>query len=160
MPSIETKYFGTMPCDEESCFDFPSGIPAFEEERRFLRIESPAHHPLLFLQSTTTPALCFIAMAVVAAVPDYRLSVSPEDLAALDLPAVRQPRIGSEVLVLTLLSIRENALVTVNLLAPLVINLANRKALQAIRHDSIYSHEQPLPALSALTRQNPKAYAC
>jgi flagellar assembly factor FliW len=94
MPTIETKYFGTVPCDEESFVDFPSGIPAFEDQRRFLRIERPAYHPLLFLQSAATPSLCFIAMAVLAAAPDYRLSVSPEDLAALDLPAGRQPRIG------------------------------------------------------------------
>jgi len=160
MPTIETKYFGTVACDEESCFDFPFGIPAFEEERRFLRIESPAYHPLLFLQSATTPALCFIAMAALAAAPDYELSVSPDDRAALDLPAGRQPHIGSEVMVLTLLSMRENAPATVNLLAPLVINLANRKALQAIRHDNLYSHEQPLAVLISCTQQNPKAHSC
>jgi len=160
MPTLETKYFGTMPCDEASCFDFPSGIPAFEEERRFLRIESPAHQPLLFLQSATTPALCFIAMAALAADPDYKLSMSPEDLAALDLPAGRQPRIGSEVMVLTLLSIRENAPATANLLAPIVINVANRRALQAIRHDNLYSHEQPVAALTPLTRRKPEACPC
>jgi flagellar assembly factor FliW len=160
MPTIETKYFGTVPCGEESCFDFPFGIPAFENERSFLRLESPAHYPLLFLQSVTTPALCFIALAVLAAAPDYQLAVSPEDLAALDLPAGRQPRIGSEVMVVTLLSIRENAPATANLLAPIVINMANRKALQAIRPDSLYSHEHPLAALTMPTPRKPEACPC
>ncbi|MGA2597191.1 MAG: flagellar assembly protein FliW [Bryobacteraceae bacterium] len=160
MPTIETKYFGTMPCGEESCFDFPSGIPAFEDERRFLRLEDPAYHPLLFLQSTTTPALCFIAMEALAADPDYKLSVIPEDLAALDLPAGRQPRIGSEVLVLALLSIRENAPATANLLAPIVINVATRQALQAIRHDNLYSYEQSVAALTPLTRRKPEECPC
>jgi flagellar assembly factor FliW len=160
MPTIETKYFGTVPCDEESCFDFPFGIPAFEEERRYLHLDSPAYHPLVFLQSTTTPALCFIAMAVLAAAPDYQLSVCSEDLAALDLPAGRQPRIGSEVMVFTLLSVRENAPATANLLAPIVINMANRKALQAIRHDSLYSHEHPLASLAMLTPRKKEACPC
>jgi len=160
MPTIETKYFGTMPCDEESFFDFPSGIPAFEDQRRFLRIERPAYHPLLFLQSAATPSLCFIAMAVLAAAPDYMLSVSPEDLAALDLPAGRQPRIGAEVMVLTLLSIRENAPTTANLLAPIVINMSNRKAVQAIRHDNLYSHEQPVAVLTPRARRTPETCPC
>lgn len=146
MPTIDTKYFGAMSFDEESCFEFPSGLPAFEEEHRFLPLEIPDHKPLLFLQSTSTPSLCFIALPVLVADPGYKLAVSPDDLEALELAVGRQPRIGSEVLVLTLLSIRENAPATANLLAPVVINLATRRAIQAIRLDRTYSHEQPLAA--------------
>lgn len=146
MPTIETKYFGAMPFNDESCFEFPGGLPAFEEERRFLPLETPAHKPLLFLQSATTPSLCFIAVPVLVADPQYDLAVSFEDLEALELSVDRQPKIGSEVLVLTLLSIGENAPTTANLLAPVVINLATRRGLQAIRYDRAYSHEQPLAA--------------
>jgi flagellar assembly factor FliW len=147
MPTIDTKYFGAIPYEEDSCFEFPWGLPAFEEERRFLPLEIPDHKPLLFLQSTITPSLCFIALPVLVADSGYRLEVSADDLAALNLASDRQPEIGSEVLVLALLSIRENAPATANLLAPLVINLAKRHGLQAIRYDAIYSHEQPLGAL-------------
>jgi len=149
MPTIETKYFGTMPFEGDSCFEFPWGLPAFEEERCFLPLKIPAHEPLLFLQSTTTPSLCFIALPVLVADPDYKLAVSVEDLEALELNSAQQPEIGSGALVLTLLSIRENAPATANLLAPVVINLANRRALQAIRNDRAYSHEHPL----ALTKK-------
>lgn len=93
-------------------------------------------------------SLCFIALAVLDVDPDYKLAVSPEDLEALELPTERQPLIGSEVLVLTLLSIRDVGPATANLLAPLVINLANRRGLQAIRRDNLYSHEQALVAMS------------
>lgn len=151
MPTIDTKYFGALAFEEASCFEFYWGLPAFEQERRFLPLEIPGHKPLLFLQSTRTPALCFLALPVLAADPQYRLAVSPEDLAALELAADRQPQIGAEVLVLALLSIREEAPATANLLAPVVVNLANRRALQAIRSDRLYSHEQPLPAPPAST---------
>jgi flagellar assembly factor FliW len=144
MPTIDTKYFGAMPFDKESCFEFPWGLPAFEEERSFLPLTIPDHQPLFFLQSTTTPSLCFIALPVLVADPEYKLEASPEDLQALGLTTSRQPDAGTEVLVLTLLSIHENAPATANLLAPVVINLANRRALQAIRNDSEYSHEHPL----------------
>lgn len=144
MHNIETKYFGPMLFDENVCFHFPWGLPAFEAECCFLPLETPAHKPLLFLQSSTTPSLCFVALPVLVADPEYKLAVSAEDLEALQLPAGRQPRIGSEVLVLALLSIRENAPATANLLAPVVVNLATRRALQAVRMDAKYSHECPL----------------
>lgn len=144
MSNIDTKYFGVMPCNDGACFETPCGLPAFEEQRRFLPLALPDHQPLLFLQSATTPELCFIALPVLVADPAYRLAISAEDLAELDLPLSRQPEIGSEVLVLALLSVRENAPATANLLAPLVVNLANRRAVQAIRHDQLYSHEHPL----------------
>ena len=146
MPTVDTKYFGAMPYQEESCYAFPWGLPAFEEERVFLPLEMPGHKPLVFLQSTVTAALCFIALPVLMADPGYELAVSPDDLAALSLTMDRQPVCGSEVLVLTLLSIHEGAPATANLLAPVVVNLANRRALQAVRYDNLYSHAQPLPS--------------
>ncbi len=146
MPNVETKYFGTMPFDEESSFEFPWGLPAFEEERRFLPLQMPGYKPLVFLQSTANSGLCFVAIPVLVAEPEYELAVSPEDLRALGLDPGRQPRIGSEVLVLALLSMREEAPTTANLLAPVIVNLATRQALQAIRHDAVYSHAQPLAA--------------
>ncbi len=144
MPTIETKYFGPMTFEEQACLDFPSGLPAFERERRFLVIEKADYRPLVFVQSAATPSLCFVALPILAADPAYRLAVNAEDLESLGLAAGRQPRIGSEAVVLTLLSIREDAATTANLMAPLVINLANRRALQAIRCDAVYSHEQML----------------
>ena len=144
MATIETKYFGSMPFEREACFEFPWGLPAFEEERQFLPLQTAAHGPLLFLQSTGTPSLCFIALPVLVVDPEYKLSVSADDLEALGLRPSRQPWIGSEVLVLALLSIHEQAPPTANLLAPVVVNLADRRALQAIRCDRVYSHEQPL----------------
>ncbi len=92
-----------MTFEERSCFDFPCGLPAFEGERRFLLIEKKDYRPLVFVQSAETPSLCFVALPILAADPSYRLAVSREDLESLGFAAGRQPRIGSEALVLTLL---------------------------------------------------------
>ena len=144
MTTIETKYFGPMTYDDASCFEFPWGLPAFESECRFLPIEMPGHQPLVFLQSVVTVSLCFIALPVLAADGEYELAVSAGDLRDLELDDQRQPAIGSEVLVLALLSIHDDGPATANLLAPVVINLANRWALQAIRGDTVYSYAQPI----------------
>ena len=47
--------------------------------------------------------------------PEYCLALAAEDLAVLGLEGDRQPRIGKDVLVLALLSVRDGFPVTANL---------------------------------------------
>ncbi len=144
MAQVETEYFGRMTYREESVFDFPAGLPAFLNEKRFVPIESPQHSPLLFLQSMIQPALCFLALPIQVVDAEYRLSVSREDLVSLDLSPDRQPLLESEVAVLVLLSLHDGLSTTANLMAPIVVNLKTRRGLQAIRQDSVYSHQHPI----------------
>jgi flagellar assembly factor FliW len=144
MPLVDTKYFGTLPYQEESVFDFPLGLPSFENEKRFVPIELPEHAPLLFLQSLEQTELCFLAFPILVVDSAYRLTVSPEDLAALELDTQRQPLLASEVLVLALVSLHDGFSATANLMAPIVVNLRTRRALQAIREDTAYSHQHPI----------------
>lgn len=141
MPSVDTKYFGTLSYREEAVFEFPYGLPAFEEETRFVLIELPEHAPLVFLQSLAQPALCFLAFPILVAAPDYRLAISAEDLGALELDPGRQPELGRDVLVLALVSLHDGFAATANLMAPIVVNLKTRRGLQAIRQDKLYSHQ-------------------
>lgn len=144
MPLVDTKYFGTLPYREESVFDFPLGLPSFEDEKRFVPIELPEHAPLLFLQSLNQPELCFLTFPILVVDRDYRLAVSPEDLAALDLDPGRQPVLGSEALVLALVSMHDGFSATANLMAPVVVNIKTRRAVQAIREDATYSYQHPV----------------
>ena len=148
MPFAKTKYFGSVTYTPESVFDFPFGLPAFDHEKRFLLIESREHAPLVFLQSLENAGLCFLAFPIFVVQREYQLAISAEDLQALELDAGRQPELGAEVLVLALLSLHDGNSPTANLMAPVVINLKTRRALQAIRHDSVYSHEHPVAPLS------------
>jgi len=144
MPLVDTKYFGALPYSGESVFDFPLGLPAFEAECSFVPIELPEHAPLVFLQSLTNPELCFLALPVQVVDREYRLRIAGEDLAALGLDPHHQPALGADVLVLTLISLRDSFSGTANLMAPIVVNLKNRRAVQAIRDDRAYSHQHPL----------------
>jgi len=108
--------------------------------RRFLPIEIPEIRPLVFLQSLFTPNLCFLSLPVLVVDPGYRLAMSPEDVEAIGLPAERAPRIGEDVLCLTLLTVQEKQPTTANLLAPVVVSLRDRRAVQAISADPAYSH--------------------
>ena len=144
MPSIETKYFGTLPYGDTSVFDFAQGLPAYENEKRFVLIEVPDQSPLLFLQSMATASLCFVAFPILVVDEKYELAIAKEDLEELGLDVQRQPALSEEVMVLALISSHGKFLATANLMAPVVLNVKTRRGLQAIRRDSRYSHAQPI----------------
>jgi flagellar assembly factor FliW len=144
MPTFSSSRFGSIQYKDDTTFQFPFGLPGFEQERRFVAIEHAASRPIVFLQSLTRPELCFITLPVLVVKPDYRLAVSPEDLRALALSGDRQPEIGTEVLCLAVVSVAEGRLPTANLLAPVVVNLKTHLGLQAIQEESAYSHQHPL----------------
>jgi flagellar assembly factor FliW len=143
MPIIETQYFGKISFEPASALEFPRGLPGFESRRSFVAVTFPASEPLIYLQSLEDPGLCFITMPLLAVDPRYRLSVSKEDLGVLGLPVALQPRVGEDVLCLTVLSMREEG-PTANLLAPIVVNLRNRRGVQAIAPEGGYSHQYEL----------------
>jgi flagellar assembly factor FliW len=143
MPETETTNFGTISFARESVFEFPHGLPGFEERRKFLPVQNPLTAPILFLQSLEDPALCFTTLPIWVVDPHYRLHVTEQDLEILGFSADRQPRIGDEVLCLAVLSVRKTG-TTANLLAPLVVNLKSYQAVQAVSPESGYSHQHPL----------------
>ena len=144
MPDCQTRYFAVMEYSEESIIRVPNGLPGFEEEREFILIDDPPHRPLLFFQSLQTPRLCFPALPVLSIDGSYRLAVSPEDLALLELDASRQPKIGGEVMCLSFIAAGGHRTLTANLLSPIVINARTRVAVQAIQMGCHYSHRHPL----------------
>jgi len=150
MSVLETINFGPIAFERESILEFPRGLPGFEECRQFVAVQVPGTEPLVFLQSLEQARLCFTTMPVQSVDEDYRLRVTDEDLALVELPAGRHPNIGQDVLCLAVLSLRETG-PTANLLAPLVVNLTNRKGVQAVAPESDYSHQHPLLAQEAAT---------
>jgi flagellar assembly factor FliW len=144
MPRLQTIHFGTITYRESAVLEFPYGLPAFEQERRFLPIEQPSTAPVIFLQSLSHPELVFITLPVLLVDPAYRLMLSLEDLEALALAIDRQPQIGKDVLCLAIVTVTEHKTPTANLMAPVVVNLKTRCALQAIQAEAGYSHQHPL----------------
>jgi flagellar assembly factor FliW len=143
MPSFETKNLGLIFYEPSSVLEFPRGVPGFEELRLFLLLQFDDSKPLVFVQSLDDPSLCFVTLPVLAADPQYRLQMSREDREQVGLPLTSALRIGQDVLCLTVLSLKESG-PTANLLAPLVVNISNLKAVQAIATDSDYSHQHEL----------------
>jgi flagellar assembly factor FliW len=148
MHAFETKLLGEINYDDDAVIEFPHGLPGFDEFRHFVAVTLEHTNPLVFLQSVEDADLCFTTMPVLSVDPRYRLSLSGEDRDLVDLPATRQPVIGREVVALAVLSIRETG-TTANLLAPVVVNPRNLKAVQAVAQESGYSHQYALSAIDS-----------
>jgi len=130
--------------DESAVLTFPLGLPGFEGATRFVLQEPAEYAPVVSLQSTDFD-LNFLAVPVSALDTAYSLAVNEDDLRRLGLPVESQPEPGRDVLCLALLCAPRNGPATANLLAPVVVNRHTRVAVQAVRSDTRYSHQHPLP---------------
>jgi len=144
MNTCLTRYFDAIEYAPESVIHFPAGLPGFEQERDFVIVEQPAHRPLLFLQSLAKRELCFLMLPVLTVDAEYRLRMRPEDVELIGFRGRRQPRIGRDVFCGVFLTAIPDETPTANLLAPIVINLQTRIAVQAVRPEPAYSHCHPL----------------
>jgi flagellar assembly factor FliW len=143
---IETKYFGSIDCSEQDVIRFEEGVPGFETCRDFVCVEQDGTRPLIYLQSAERPDLCFLTLPILAVCPNYEVTIPPEDLGKLGLSADRRPQIGSDIACLAIVAASPGAEPTVNLLAPVVINLQQHLGLQVIQFESDYSHQHRLGA--------------
>lgn len=143
--TFASRQFGMIEYTPDAVVEFPEGIPAFENENRFVLIEQPESAPLIFLQSLSNPDLSFASLPVNCVDPDYRLNLTPEDFQFLGSSAKEE-----EVLCLVILTVDKSS-PTVNLMAPIVIHRQTRRARQIIQFDSGYSFRHPLPVTAVET---------
>lgn len=135
MPRVLTEQFGELEYSDDAALLFPRGLPGFEATRRFVLLEDAGMAPLVRLQSLEIGSLCFLALPVRSIDPGYETALSKED---------REVVGRGETLELALLSAGENGSLSANLLAPIVIDLATRRGVQAVRDDLRYSHRHEL----------------
>ncbi len=138
MPSILTEQFGELHYEERATLVFPKGLPGFEHCRHFVLLDNPELAPLVHLQSLETGDLCFLALPVRSIDPGYETVLSADDRDALGAGT------QTETLDLALLSATGDGNLSANLLAPVVIDLATQRGVQAVRFDSKYSHRHAL----------------
>jgi flagellar assembly factor FliW len=138
MLSVESRLFGTLHVAPEACIRFPRGIPGFWEERDFVLLPAGADG-LFWLQSLRQPALAFFAADPFMFVPEYA-PVLPSDLEGKDIA----------ILALVTLPRGRGGRCTVNLKAPIVIDLRSSLARQEILEDDTWPLAKPVDLRAAL----------
>lgn len=131
---IESTRLGQLEVAEEQLFSFPHGIPGFPDEKTFAYVLHDAESPFCFLQSTIEANLTFLLVDPFAFLKDYEFVLEDEVAKELDLSLENLPQ------VFLIANAKERlADMTVNLLAPIVINGVNRTGRQVILDKPEYS---------------------
>ncbi len=140
MRKVSTDRFGELEIDEKRIVTFAEGIPAFETEHEFIVLPYDEESPYYFMQSLTKPGLAFLLTIPELFFADYSAEI---DDATIEELGIEDPE---KVLVYTLITIPNGSVryMTANLLAPIVINVANMKAKQIVMDKSNYTTKHRL----------------
>lgn len=128
---IQTSRFGEVDIDDGDVIDFDLGPLGFEDKHQWVLIENGL---LGWLQSAEDPGLAFVVGNPFDFYSDYEFVVGDKDLEPLQIDSEK------DVSVLSIISVPpkvEN--MTINLLAPIVINVRDRRAKQVILNNNKYS---------------------
>ncbi len=144
-----SEYFGTLNLEKAAILSFPQGLPGFEKERQFAAVQIPGQHPLIYLQSVTTPGLCLLTFPVRTIDSNYCFEISLEERDVLQLSRADLPEYADSLLALAIVAVEPETGATANLAAPLIVNLQNNLALQSLQADTALPYSYPLTAIAS-----------
>jgi flagellar assembly factor FliW len=130
--------FGEFEADSRNLLSFPSGLPGFEQCRRFVLLSSIEAAPLQVLMSVDGSPASFLTLDPRLVLPEYRCQLSASDKERLGA------RDGDPLLWLVLLTIDDRGAAFANLRAPIVINPADMVGYQVVPQDSLYPMRHPV----------------
>lgn len=133
---IKTRFFGEVEINEDKVITFESGIPGFENLHRFLFMTSPKEgSPFCWLQSIEDTDTVFTIMDVFRILPNYNPVVDVDSMK--DLGEFQELEDDIAIYNITCIP-KDFKETTVNLKAPIVINLNTNKAKQIICNNDEY----------------------
>ena len=127
---ILTTRFGVLEIEAEDLISFPSGLLGLETCRQWVLLADAQNDALGWLQSASRPDVAFAVVSPRRFVPTYQLRVSRGDLAPLELKRVGDAH------VLVIVGKNDRA-ITLNLKAPLVINLDRHIGRQVVSNGDL-----------------------
>ncbi|GAK11638.1 flagellar assembly protein FliW [Geomicrobium sp. JCM 19039] len=138
---VSTKYFGEVESNLTEVIQFPYGLPGFEREKQFILLPfgTDTDSPFHVLQSITRAEVAFIVADVFQFFPEYEVEISESDVLALELENEYRTALWG------LITIKEPfAESTMNLVAPVVINVDKKLAKQSFKDQTTYTRKERL----------------
>jgi len=127
---IRSTRFGSIAAEPGDILHFPEGLVGFADCRDWVLLADGQNDALAWLQSVDRPELSLAVVSPRRFVPGYQMRVARGELEPLKLDRLR----GARVLVIVG---KTNRAVTLNLKAPLVINLDRRLGRQVIANGQL-----------------------
>ena len=122
---VMTTRFGNVPIEPSDVLRFEQGLIGMETCREWVLLADNSNAGLAWLQSLERPEIALAVVSPRRFVSDYQVRVSSRDLAPLGPPSAKS------IQVLSILNRHEDTL-TLNLKAPIVINLSTNRGRQVV----------------------------
>jgi flagellar assembly factor FliW len=138
--TIVTSRFGEVTFAASDVIEFPWGLPGFADLRRFLALSLAEQPNFVWLQCLDDPKIALPAADPWQIFPDYEPRMPAYATEALDLHNAEDFTILCVVVVT-----KDAEDMTMNLMAPIIVNLKTRRARQVMLENSPYSVRTPIP---------------
>ncbi len=136
---IQSKVLGKIEYTQDSVIHFDEGLIGIPEKKQFLLIEKEDFLPFCYLQSVDDPSFVLIVINPLMVEKDYKFDIYKEDLKTLKITDENDFSLFA--IVIFAQRIED---ITLNLRAPIVINVHHKQALQVILQNEDYTVEEPL----------------
>ena len=140
---INTTRFGRIDVDAGDVLHFASGLPGLEDCRDWALLADAGNDALGWLQSMSRGDVALAVVSPRRFVPDYQVRIPRSELVPLDIVDIR----AAQVVVVVG---RTGTTLTLNLKAPIVINLETRTGRQVVASGELplqYELSQERPPL-------------
>jgi flagellar assembly factor FliW len=142
---INTTRFGRIDVDSADLLNFQSGLPGLEQCREWALLADAENDALGWLQSTTRDDVAIAVVSPRRFVPQYQVRIPRSELTPLRLHDIRQAQ-------LVVVVSKNSKGLTLNLKAPIVINLEDRTGRQVVASGDLSLHQQLDHTLATLKK--------
>ena len=148
---IQTTRFGQVQFQSEDLLTFSEGILGFADLKKFVLLDDPNDDIFAWLQSCDEPAIAFPVLEPELFSENYKVTLAKSDLEALKLQSSQGARL------FCIITIPDDPTqMTANMKAPIVINVAEKKARQCVLQDNNLAIREPIfSKLQQRVVQNP-----
>jgi len=133
--NITGTRFGNIEYTVEELIHLPAGLVGFGHLRQFLLVQHRDNSPFRWLQSVDEPGIAFLVTSPWNYEPTYEPLLAEEDVQAIGMTA----ETVTQVLTTVNLPNRDLTLMTLNLAAPIVINVEKQVGKQVLLEGQAYN---------------------
>lgn len=136
---ITTKFHGIREYKEEDILNFKKGLPGFEQLKKYILFPVENNEIFSILQSIEDESVGLVVISPFEIAKNYEFKLEEK---IIDKLAIKEPEDVLVVSTVTLSSKPEN--ITVNLKAPIIINIKEKLGEQIILEREQYKVKHPL----------------
>jgi len=132
---LTTRHFGDIEIDEGDIITFPDGILGFEDVKKYVIIPNPDEKvPFQWLQGVDEPNLAFVITNPFLFKKDYEFDIPDSVVEDLEIKG------PEDVITYSIAVVTEDIKdMTINLMAPIIINSNNKQGKQIVLDGDEYS---------------------